>query len=59
MGQGIHTSLAQMAAEELGVSLDAITMVMGDTISARGSGDMGDRNPTRMFGPARCRACRG
>ena len=31
MGQGVHTSLAQMAAEELGVSLDAITVVMGDT----------------------------
>src|SRR5580700_2178602 len=31
MGQGIHTSLAQMAAEELGVSLDAMNMVMGDT----------------------------
>ena len=26
MGQGVHTSLAQMAAEELGVSLDSVSM---------------------------------
>ncbi len=31
MGQGVHTSLAQMAAEELRISLDKIDMVMGDT----------------------------
>ena len=31
MGQGINTSLSQMAAEELGVSLDAIDIIMGDT----------------------------
>src|SRR3990172_9831985 len=31
MGQGVTTSLAQMAAEELGVSIYAIDMVMGDT----------------------------
>ncbi|MCL2878264.1 MAG: molybdopterin-dependent oxidoreductase [Acidobacteria bacterium] len=30
-GQGNTTALAQMAAEELGVSLESITMVMGDT----------------------------
>jgi len=30
-GQGNTTALAQMAAEELGVSLGAVTMVMGDT----------------------------
>ncbi len=30
-GQGNTTALAQMAAEELGVSLDSITMIMGDT----------------------------
>ncbi len=30
-GQGNTTALAQMAAEELGVSLDAINMIMGDT----------------------------
>ncbi len=31
MGQGIHTSLGQMAAEELRVSHESIDMVMGDT----------------------------
>ena len=31
MGQGVETSQAQMAAEELGVSLDSIDMVLGDT----------------------------
>jgi isoquinoline 1-oxidoreductase len=30
-GQANTTALAQMAAEELGVSMDAITMIMGDT----------------------------
>lgn len=31
MGQGVMTSLAQMAAEELGADLASIDMVMGDT----------------------------
>jgi nicotinate dehydrogenase subunit B len=31
MGQGNTTALAQMAAEELGVSMDSINMIMGDT----------------------------
>jgi len=31
MGQANTTALAQMAAEELGVSMDSLTMVMGDT----------------------------
>ncbi|MGE0454493.1 MAG: molybdopterin cofactor-binding domain-containing protein [Vicinamibacteria bacterium] len=52
MGQGVMTSLAQMAAEDLGVSLDAIEMVMGDT--DRCPWDMGTFGSltTRMFGPA-------
>jgi len=52
MGQGVMTSLAQMAAEELGVGLDAIEMVMGDT--DRCPWDMGTFGSltTRMFGPA-------
>ena len=52
MGQGIMTSLSQMAAEELGVSLDAIHIVMGDTASC--PWDMGTFGSltTRMFGPA-------
>jgi CO/xanthine dehydrogenase Mo-binding subunit len=52
MGQGVHTSLAQMAAEELGVSLDSITMVMGDTdLCPWDAGTWGSQS-TRMFGPA-------
>lgn len=52
MGQGVVTSLAQMAAEDLGVSLEAIDMVMGDT--DRVPWDMGTFGSltTRMFGPA-------
>jgi nicotinate dehydrogenase subunit B len=52
LGQGIMTSLAQMAAEDLGVRLDAIEMVMGD--SERCPWDMGTFGSltTRMFGPA-------
>lgn len=52
MGQGVLTSLAQMAAEELGVDLEAIEMVLGDT--DRCPWDMGTFGSltTRMFGPA-------
>jgi nicotinate dehydrogenase subunit B len=52
MGQGVLTSLAQMAAEDLGVGLEAIEMVMGDT--DRCPWDMGTFGSltTRMFGPA-------
>jgi len=52
MGQGIMTSLAQMAAEDLGVSLDQVEMVLGDT--DRCPWDMGTFGSltTRMFGPA-------
>jgi len=52
MGQGVMTSQAQMAADELGVALSAIDMVMGDT--DRCPWDMGTFGSltTRMFGPA-------
>ena len=52
MGQGVMTSLAQMAAEDLGVSLDSIEMILGDT--DRCPWDMGTFGSltTRMFGPA-------
>jgi nicotinate dehydrogenase subunit B len=52
MGQGVMTSLAQMAAEDLGVGLDAIEMIMGDT--DRCPWDMGTFGSmtTRFFGPA-------
>jgi isoquinoline 1-oxidoreductase len=52
MGQGINTSLSQMAAEELGVSLDAIQIVMGDTdLVPFDQGTWGSLT-TRFFGPA-------
>jgi len=52
MGQGINTSLSQMAAEELGVSLDAIDIIMGDTdLVPYDRGTWGSLT-TRMFGPA-------
>ena len=52
MGQGIMTSLTQMAAEDLGVSLDAVHIVMGDTdICPWDMGTFGSLT-TRMFGPA-------
>ena len=52
MGQGVHTSLAQMAAEELGVPLDSITVVMGDTdLVPYDQGTWGSLT-TRFFGPA-------
>jgi len=52
MGQGINTSLSQMAAEELGVSVDAIDIVMGDTdLVPYDRGTWGSLT-TRMFGPA-------
>ncbi|MGB6361683.1 MAG: molybdopterin cofactor-binding domain-containing protein, partial [Thermoanaerobaculia bacterium] len=52
MGQGTMTSLAQMAAEDLGVSLEKIDMVMGDTdLCPWDMGTWGSLS-TRMFGPA-------
>jgi len=52
MGQGVVTSLAQMAADELGVALESIDMVMGDTdLCPFDSGTYGSMS-TRFFGPA-------
>ena len=52
MGQGIMTSLTQMAAEDLGVGIDSIQIVMGDTDTC--PWDMGTFGSltTRRFGPA-------
>jgi len=56
MGQGIHTSLAQMLAEELDVSLDAVDMIMGDTaVCVWDAGTFGSRS-TKYFGPPLRRA---
>ena len=51
MGQGIVTSLAQMLADELDVSLDAIDMITGNTdLCPWDMGTFGSRT-TRFFGP--------
>ncbi len=51
MGQGIVTSLAQMLAEELDVSLETVDMVMGDTnLCPWDRGTFGSMT-TRFFGP--------
>ncbi len=51
MGQGIITSMAQMLAEELDVSMDSIDMVMGDTkLCPWDSGTTGSRS-TKNYGP--------
>ncbi|HUL22275.1 MAG TPA: molybdopterin cofactor-binding domain-containing protein, partial [Thermodesulfobacteriota bacterium] len=51
MGQGIITSLAQMLADELDVSLDAVNMTMGNTdLCPWDMGTFGSRT-TRFFGP--------
>ena len=51
MGQGALTSQAQMAAEELGVALGSVDMILGDTDKC--PWDMGTFGSltTRMFGP--------
>ncbi|MFQ6114576.1 MAG: molybdopterin cofactor-binding domain-containing protein, partial [bacterium] len=52
MGQGIVTSLAQMIADELEVSLESVDMVMGDTaLCPWDLGTFGSMT-TRFFGPA-------
>lgn len=52
MGQGVLTSQAQMAAEELGVSLDSVTMILGDTDQCPWDAGTWGSLTTRMFGPA-------
>jgi len=52
MGQGVVTSLAQMAADELEVSLDSVKMIMGDTdLCPFDMGTYGSMS-VRFFGPA-------
>ena len=51
MGQGIHTSLAQMLSEDLDVPLNTVDMVMGDTdLCPWDAGTFGSRS-TKYFGP--------
>ncbi|HLF64603.1 MAG TPA: molybdopterin cofactor-binding domain-containing protein [Saprospiraceae bacterium] len=52
MGQGVITSLAQMLAEELDVTVDTVDMVLGDTdLCPYDRGTWGSQT-TRIFGPA-------
>ncbi len=52
MGQGVITSLAQMLADELDVSVASVDMVMGDTtLCPWDMGTFGSMT-TRFFGPA-------
>ena len=51
LGQGNTTALAQMAADELGVALDSVTMIMGDTeLCPYDMGTFGSMS-IRVFGP--------
>jgi len=51
MGQGIITSLAQMLADELDVSMESVEMIMGDTdLCPWDRGTFGSMT-TRFFGP--------
>jgi len=52
MGQGVMTSLTQMAAEDLGVALASIHIVMGDTASCPFDAGTWGSMTTRFFGPA-------
>ena len=44
MGQGLETSYAQMIAASLGVAIDKIDVVQGDTDLAQGFGSVGSRS---------------
>ncbi len=57
MGQGVLTSQAQMAAEELCVPLESVDMVLGDTdLCPWDAGTWGSLT-TRVFGPALRAGC--
>ena len=51
MGQGVITSQAQLVAEELGVALSSIDMVLGDTDRCPVDRGTFGSLTTRMFGP--------
>jgi isoquinoline 1-oxidoreductase len=51
MGQGIITSLAQMLADELEVSLESVDVVLGDTSLCPPDGGTWGSMSTRGFGP--------
>jgi CO/xanthine dehydrogenase Mo-binding subunit len=57
MGQGVMTSLTQMAAEELRAPLDAMRIVMGDTDTCPYDAGTWGSLSVRVFGPAVRAAC--
>jgi CO/xanthine dehydrogenase Mo-binding subunit len=58
MGQGARTVLAQVAAEELGAPLEAITVVMGDTAVVPYDQQTSASRSTVLMGNAVLLACR-
>ncbi|WP_436446776.1 molybdopterin cofactor-binding domain-containing protein, partial [Enterococcus faecium] len=44
MGQGLQTSYSQMVAGALGIPLDRIDVIQGDTDKATGGGSVGSRS---------------
>ncbi|WP_448627503.1 xanthine dehydrogenase family protein molybdopterin-binding subunit [Geodermatophilus sp. URMC 64] len=58
MGQGARTVLAQIAAEELGVDVDAVSVVMGDTGMAPFDLQTSASRSTVFMGTAVAEACR-
>ena len=52
VGQGVHTAIAQMAAEAIGVGLDKITLQMADTAYTLDSGSVSASRMTFMAGNA-------
>jgi CO/xanthine dehydrogenase Mo-binding subunit len=57
MGQGARTVYAQIAATELGVTLDRITVVMGDTFTVPYDQQTSASRSTVLMGTAVLRAC--
>lgn len=55
MGQGVHTALAQVAAEELGVGWENITVVHASTSNPNGAGSItsGSNSVSSVFLPLR------
>ena len=58
MGQGARTVLAQVAAEEIGVALDRVSVVMGDTAVVPFDKQTSASRSTVMMGTAVFAACR-
>jgi CO/xanthine dehydrogenase Mo-binding subunit len=52
VGQGIHTAVAQMAAEGLNVPLDRVRLVLSDTVTTRDAGSASASRSTFMAGNA-------